>query len=129
MCSLSFFVLLELFMTDAELIRALLIEGAIGGAVLSLISFLLSKFVKDIVGRTLLATALFAAAGAYFGSRWWRGRRRSGDCSSCFRLWLSERWDYSVGKARRSGSHLAGYCTRSGISESTILDQDEVSLR
>lgn len=54
-------------MTDAELIRAVLIEGAIGGAVLSLIAFLLSKFVKDIVGRTLLATALFAAAGAYFG--------------------------------------------------------------
>jgi hypothetical protein len=54
-------------MTDAELIRAVLIEGAIGGAVLSLISFLLSKFVKDIVGRTLLATVLFAAAGAYFG--------------------------------------------------------------
>ena len=54
-------------MTQAELIRAVLIEGAIGGAVLSLIAFLLSKFVDDIVGRTLLATALFAAAGAYFG--------------------------------------------------------------
>ena len=54
-------------MTQAELIRAVLIEGAIGGAVLSLIAFLMSKFVDDIVGRTLLATALFAAAGAYFG--------------------------------------------------------------
>ena len=54
-------------MTEAELIRAVLIEGAIGGAFLSLIAFLLSKFVKDIVGRTLLATVLFAAAGAYFG--------------------------------------------------------------
>jgi hypothetical protein len=54
-------------MTQAELIRAVLIEGAIGGAVLSLIAFLLSKFVTGIVGRTLLATALFAAAGAYFG--------------------------------------------------------------
>jgi hypothetical protein len=54
-------------MTDAELFRAVLIEGAIGGAVLSLIAFLLSQFVKDIVGRTLLATVLFAAAGAYFG--------------------------------------------------------------
>jgi hypothetical protein len=54
-------------MTQAELIPAVLIEGAIGGAVLSLIAFLLSKFVDDIVGRTLLATALFAAAGAYFG--------------------------------------------------------------
>ncbi|HEU4507649.1 MAG TPA: DUF6010 family protein [Pyrinomonadaceae bacterium] len=54
-------------MTEAELIRAVLIEGAVGGAVLSLIAFLLSKFTGDIVGRTLLATVLFAAAGAYFG--------------------------------------------------------------
>ncbi|HKZ78686.1 MAG TPA: DUF6010 family protein [Pyrinomonadaceae bacterium] len=54
-------------MTEAELIRAVLIEGAIGGAVLSLIAFLLSRFAKDITGRTLLATVLFAAAGAYFG--------------------------------------------------------------
>ena len=54
-------------MTDAEMMRAVLIEGAIGGAVLSLIAFLLSRFVRDIAGRTLLATVLFAAAGAYFG--------------------------------------------------------------
>jgi hypothetical protein len=54
-------------MADAELFRAVLIEGAIGGALLSLAAFLLSRFVKDIVGRTLLATVLFAAAGAYLG--------------------------------------------------------------
>ena len=54
-------------MTDAEIMRWVLIEGAIGGAVLSLIAFLLSRFAGDIVGRTLLATVLFAAAGAYFG--------------------------------------------------------------
>ena len=54
-------------MTEAELFRAVLIEGAIGGAVLSLLAFLLSRFVRDIAGRTLLATVLFAAAGAYFG--------------------------------------------------------------
>jgi hypothetical protein len=54
-------------MTDAEMIRALLIEGAIGGALLSLIAFLLSRFAGDIVGRTLLSTVLFAAAGAYLG--------------------------------------------------------------
>ena len=54
-------------MTDAEIIRVVLIEGAIGGAVVSLLAFLLSKFVKDLAGRTLLATVLFAAAGAYFG--------------------------------------------------------------
>ena len=53
--------------TNSELFWPVLIEGAIGGAVLSLIAFLLSRFVKDIVGRTLLATVLFAAAGAYFG--------------------------------------------------------------
>jgi hypothetical protein len=46
---------------------AVLIEGVVGGAVLSLIALLLSKFTKDIVGRTALATGLFAAAGAYFG--------------------------------------------------------------
>jgi hypothetical protein len=50
-----------------ELMQRVFIEGAIGGAVLSLIAFLLSRFVKDIAGRTLLATVLFAAAGAYLG--------------------------------------------------------------
>ncbi len=44
-----------------------LFVGAIGGAVLSLIAFLLSRFLIDVVGRTLLATVLFTAAGAYFG--------------------------------------------------------------
>ena len=54
-------------MSHAELFRSVLIEGAIGGALLALIAFLLSRFVSDIVGRTLLATVLFTAAGAYFG--------------------------------------------------------------
>ncbi len=54
-------------MTEAEIMRAVLIEGAIGGAILSLLAFLLSRFTGDIVGRTLLATTLFAAAGAYLG--------------------------------------------------------------
>lgn len=54
-------------MTEAEIIRGVLIEGAIGGVAVSLLAFLLSRFVKDVVGRTLLATVLFAAAGAYFG--------------------------------------------------------------
>jgi hypothetical protein len=67
------FVPFELFcgliqpMSEAELIRAALIEGAIGGAVLSLLAWLLSRFTGDVVGRTLLATVLFAAAGAYLG--------------------------------------------------------------
>ena len=54
-------------MTQMEIIRQVLIEGAIGGVVLSVVAFLLSRFGKDIAGRTLLATVLFAAAGAYFG--------------------------------------------------------------
>ena len=54
-------------MTEAELFRRALIEGAIGGVMLSLIAFLLSKFWKEIAGRTLLAAVLFAAAGAYLG--------------------------------------------------------------
>src|SRR6185503_9952540 len=54
-------------MTEAEMFRWVLIEGAIGGAVLVLLAFLLSKFVSDVAGRTLLATVLFAAAGAYLG--------------------------------------------------------------
>src|SRR5688572_19995815 len=53
-------------MSEAEIIRWMLI-GAIGGAVLSLIAWLLSRFVREIAGRTLLATVLFTAAGAYFG--------------------------------------------------------------
>ena len=54
-------------MTQMELMRAVFIEGAIAGFVLSVVAFLLSRFLKDVVGRTLLATVLFAAAGAYFG--------------------------------------------------------------
>jgi hypothetical protein len=54
-------------MTRMEVIRGVFIEGAIGGVVLSILAFVLSRFIKDIVGRTLLATVLFAAAGAYFG--------------------------------------------------------------
>lgn len=50
-----------------KMIQEMLIQGAIGGVILALIAFLLSRFTKDIVGRTLLATMLFAAAGAYFG--------------------------------------------------------------
>jgi len=49
------------------LIQTVFIEGAIGGVVLSVIAFVLSRLINDIVGRTLLATVLFAAAGAYFG--------------------------------------------------------------
>jgi len=57
-----------LSMIDAEVtMRWALMVGAIAGAVLSLIAFLLSRFIGDIAGRTLLVTGLFTAAGAYFG--------------------------------------------------------------
>ena len=49
------------------MIIGLVIEGALGGAVLASIAFLLSRFTTDIVGRSLLAIFLLAAAGAYFG--------------------------------------------------------------
>lgn len=50
-----------------EIIIAIMIEGAIGATVLSILAFLLSRFTKEIIGRSLLAIFLFAAAGAYFG--------------------------------------------------------------
>jgi uncharacterized protein DUF6010 len=54
-------------MTDAELIPAMLFEGAILGLGLSLLAFVLSRSINDVFGRTALGTGLFAAAGAYFG--------------------------------------------------------------
>jgi hypothetical protein len=50
-----------------ELVFGVLREGAIGGAVLALIAFLLSRFTREIYGRALLAIFLITAAGAYFG--------------------------------------------------------------
>lgn len=54
-------------MVDWEITMAVLLEGAIGGTVLSVLAFLLSRFSKDIFGRSLLVIFLFIAAGAYFG--------------------------------------------------------------
>lgn len=53
--------------TNSGLIWVVLIGGAIGGAILCLLAFLLSRFRNDLAGRTALATGLFTAAGAYFG--------------------------------------------------------------
>ena len=48
-----------LIMIDAEVtMRWALMVGAIAGAVLSLTAFLLSRFMGDIAGRTLLVTGL-----------------------------------------------------------------------
>jgi hypothetical protein len=50
-----------------EMFVGSLIEGAILTVPLIVVSFLLSRFTRDIFGRSLLAIFLFAAAGAYFG--------------------------------------------------------------
>ena len=44
-----------------------LIGGAINGAILCFIAFLLSRFAGDIYGRALLVIFLFIAVGAYVG--------------------------------------------------------------
>ena len=51
----------------AEMFVGLLVEGAILTVPLIVVAFLLSRFTRDIFGRSLLALFLFAAAGAYFG--------------------------------------------------------------
>jgi hypothetical protein len=54
-------------LTPTELIFTLLREGATGAGVLVVVAFLLSRFIDDIFGRSLLGIFLFSAAGAYFG--------------------------------------------------------------
>lgn len=54
-------------MTNSELIVRVLTEGAIGAFVVVVIAFLLSRFKRDIAGRSLLVIFLLVAAGAYFG--------------------------------------------------------------
>ena len=53
--------------TNSGQIWVVLIEGAIGGAILCLLAFLLSRFRNDVTGRMALVIGLFIAAGAYFG--------------------------------------------------------------
>src|SRR5829696_4481702 len=53
---------------NTDLIVPVLINGAIFAAVAVIVpAFLLSRFVRDIVGRSVLVIFLFVAAGAYFG--------------------------------------------------------------
>ena len=44
-----------------------LVGGTVNGIVLVVLAFLLSRFVRDIYGRSLLVIFLFIAAGAYVG--------------------------------------------------------------
>jgi hypothetical protein len=46
-------------------IIGLLINGAVASLQLMVVSFLLSRFIRDIVGRSLLAIVLIIAAMAY----------------------------------------------------------------
>ena len=53
---------------NTELIIPVLINGAISAAVAVILpAFLLSRFTRDIIGRSVLVIFLFIAAGAYFG--------------------------------------------------------------
>ena len=54
-------------MTEKDLIIRVLIEGGIGGVLISAVAFVLSRFTRDIAGRAFLVILLFTAAGAYFG--------------------------------------------------------------
>jgi hypothetical protein len=54
-------------MTESQLIVRVLMEGATLALLLVVIAFLLSRFARDICGRSLLVIFLFIAAGAYFG--------------------------------------------------------------
>jgi hypothetical protein len=47
------------------MIAGLLLNGAVASLQLIIVSFLLSRFIRDIVGRSLLAIALIIAALAY----------------------------------------------------------------
>jgi hypothetical protein len=53
-------------MTKSELIFPVLEQGAVAALVWIAIAFLLSRFTRDIVGRSLLVIFLFIAAAAYF---------------------------------------------------------------
>src|ERR671932_627856 len=53
---------------NTELIVPVLINGAIFAIVAVIVpAFLLSRFTRDIIGRSVLVIFLFIAAGAYFG--------------------------------------------------------------
>jgi len=50
-----------------SMILSLLLVGAVGAGLLIAFSFLLSRFTREIFGRSLLAISLLIAAGAYLG--------------------------------------------------------------
>src|SRR5215207_3210250 len=54
-------------MTDSSMIPYFLLGGTVNAIILVVIAFLLSRFTRDIIGRSLLVIFLFIAAGAYVG--------------------------------------------------------------
>ena len=54
-------------MTDSSMVPSFLIGGTVNGIVLVVIAFLLSRFPRDIIGRSVLVIFLFIAGGAYVG--------------------------------------------------------------
>ena|SRR5215207_8436658 len=54
-------------MTDSSMVPYFLLGGTVNGIVLVVIAFLLSRFTRDTVGRSVLVIFLFIAAGAYVG--------------------------------------------------------------
>lgn len=58
---------LSWYLTHSELVIRVLIEGAIGSAVIAAVGFMLSRFTRDSAGRAFLVILQFTAAGAYFG--------------------------------------------------------------
>jgi hypothetical protein len=65
-------------MTDPPPFVGMLVEGAILAVPLIVIAFLLSRFTRDIVGRSLLVIFLFVAAGHTSDSPFWQPRVRCG---------------------------------------------------
>ena len=106
---------------NTELIVPVLIEGATFAAVAVIVpAFLLSRFIRDIIGRSLLVIFLFIAAGAYFGFAF-LGRELVGTGQiwvpvGCCRLWFSAPWPCSVCAARRIGLLQDGRCIPSRTS-------------
>jgi hypothetical protein len=101
-------------MTNPQLFIHLLVEGAVGAAVLIVIAFLLSRFTKDIVGRSLLVIFLFAAAGAYFGFAIAAGAGLLWTLVELAQVVISKLWRCSVCVALRIGLPQDGRCIHSG---------------
>jgi hypothetical protein len=118
---------------NTELIVPVLINGATFAAVAVIVpAFLLSRFTRDIIGRSVLVIFLVIAAGAYFGFAL-TGRELVGTDQ----IWMLVELIQAVVfgaiallglRAPRIGLLQDGRCTPSGTSCSTTWDRDTHSL-